>query len=210
MRYTMNARKTLLGLAMAAALAVALGAARHAWISPPAPIIATVDIERVINELKESRALRTQLTDMAARNKEKIEGIARNFENEREKLKLLPPDAKAEQRALMASLDKMRFQAEFEKQFASREEALSEGRMVLDLYNKVVDTCAIIAKREGVTMVIASDENIQIAGNSPADITRAIALRRMLYVDARHDITDQVVTEMNNAYDAGAKTGKNN
>jgi len=50
---------------------------------------------------------------------------------------------------------------------------------------------------------MTSDEAAEIPHGGRGDVNRAIGLKRMLYVEDAHDITQDVITMMNNQFAAG-------
>jgi Skp family chaperone for outer membrane proteins len=68
------------------------------------------------------------------------------------------------------------------------------------MYDKIVDAAAQLAKKNGYNMVIADDQTAKIVPTSTVDVKRFIAIKRMLYADPAHDMTQELITSMNNAW----------
>lgn len=177
--------------------------ARSATMAPPAsPVIATIDLEQVVQQLKErtdkEASLKNSLSDAQAR----VKKLQEDVKAEQEKIEQMPSGA-GKDAAIKAFREKA-IRAEFEAQYAQKLLVELQGEMLRELYLKISDTSTRLARKNGYSLVLASDQNVQIPKSSdPNDITRAIALRRMIYADGALDITGELVTMMNNEYATG-------
>lgn len=79
-----------------------------------------------------------------------------------------------------------------------------------DLYRTIKRSVADLAAADGWDLILVDDSQgeLSISPNSQlsreAQITQQMAARRTLFVSKTVDITDQLITRMNNAYQAGA------
>jgi Skp family chaperone for outer membrane proteins len=199
-------------LVVAAVLALGLGVgaasvavARSAAVAPPStPVIATIDLEEALKQLKEKTdkeaTLKANLEDAQGR----LNRLTQELKDEEEKVKTLSSGADRD-KALKNFREKA-IRAEFERQYQQRLLSELQAEMLRDLYNKISDASTRLARQNGYSLVLASDEKIQIpASSDPADVSRAISLRRMIYADGALDVTKDLVTLMNNEYAAGKK-----
>lgn len=195
----MNRNTLAIGSMVIACVAV-LAAFTSRRPAPPTAVIAVVNLENALKGLNERTTkeaeLRTRLDEM----QKKITDMETNIKEENENMKLMPegPD----RRAALERLRRLAYSYEFEKGFSQRALTELEGEMLRELYLKIDETAERLAKRNGYTMVLASDESVTVPAGNPQDIMRTVSLKRMLFVDPAHDVTAELITMMNNEYAA--------
>jgi Skp family chaperone for outer membrane proteins len=201
---------TIAALGALAALGVSYVATKATAVAslmapPSAPVIAVVDLEECLKQLNEKgdkeRALKSQVDTMQGKVNQSVEDL----KSDQTKLEAMPNNpAKIE--AAKAFREKM-IRAEFEKQYSQRLLNEMQSEMLRDLYVKIAAAAADIAKRNNYDLVMASDAGVPIPPGADIEgVTRAIALKRMLYVGQNLDITAEVVQAMNNQYAAGGSS----
>jgi Skp family chaperone for outer membrane proteins len=174
--------------------------------APPAAVVATFDLERVFNSLEERTARQMEFKTYADSLQKELTDLEGKLKDEQSKVDALPegPD-KTKARAAFVE---MRLNAEVKKKVA---EALLEqrgGQTFVDLYRKINAGVATLAKQNNYTIVLSSDEKAVIPdGASSQDIQRVMQLRRLYYVAPGHDVTDDLITLLNNEFKAGGKPG---
>lgn len=170
---------------------------------PTGPTIAIVDLEAVINKLNEKTE---QFGILAAAHKAKTDELAKL--SDRVKAKETEIRAMAEgpsKERAKVEFREMVYRGEFEAQFAGRQLDNQQGDVLRDLYLKIDEAATALAKRNGYHMVIVSDENVDIPKGSSEAVMRGMLLKRFMFVDKTMDITDELVTFMNNAHAAARK-----
>ena len=202
-----------MGLALVACMGVgayvsrATAGAAFKPTPPAAPVIATVDLEQVIQKMNERTDKEAALKARSDEYKAKLKTLQEEAEADKAKIDAEPP-ASANRVAMAKSLREKIFRMEFEGQYATKILGEMQGEMLKDLYTKINNTARVIAKRNAYQLVITSDENAQVNAGDPDSIKRAIAFKRILYVDPAMDITNDIVNELNNAYAAGPSATK--
>ncbi len=194
----------------AAVLLVAATSASLAWTAgraaPPPPVIATVDVSRVFQALNERNA---RIAELEARSAELRKGIAElenRLKSEKSAYDVLPDGA--EKQSKRQVLQRLVWQLEIETKLAQKTVDDLEAEMMRNLYLKIDDAAAKVARANGYTIVLASDEASEIPEQNVNEIMRVIALKRMLYVDPRHDISDELILFMNNEFGPGPAAKK--
>jgi Skp family chaperone for outer membrane proteins len=181
----MRSPKMLPNLALLiAGASIALGAGVLATRSGPvAPVVAVVDVKKVLQGLDERKAkaaeLEKSLSELKARNKQLEE--ERSADETKIKAMATGP---AKTTALKAYRDKY-FRGSVDREFGERLLAEDEVTMLRNLYLKIDAAAGDLAKKNGYQLVLASDEKLDIPGPPQANIeqlTQAINLKRMLYV----------------------------
>ncbi len=183
------------------ALIGARAAATAARFGPPAaPVIAVVDLDSVLQGLNEKKdreaALQTTLKDLQSR----VNALGEEAKNEQAKLEQATD---AQKPALAKALREKIIRAEFEKQYSEKILTEMSGEVIREIYLKIDNATERLAKQNGYQLVLASDEKNPVPDRgSTSDILRSIASKRMLFVDPSLDITQEVITLMNNEYAA--------
>lgn len=194
----------IVSAAVVAGLAVnAIGTPAAERLGPPAsPVIAMVNLPKVLEGLKEREAKDKDLDTGKQALQKKADDAKKSLDGDLQQLKLMPDnDAKlVAAKAYREKVLRTNFDLDFEKQLLAEQQA--EG--LKDLYAKVSSACAALAKARGYNLVISNDEEVPVRGNTD-EATRTISLKRFLYVDSGMDITDELVQYMNNEYDTGSK-----
>ncbi len=185
--------------------AIAIGAAgvsaraiSNAFKPPVPPVIAVVDIQAVVNGLDERSARETDLDNKKTELQGNVNKLVDQLKGKQAEI-----DAMAAGPARVAALQELRklaFQAEFERQYSEKFLTEMKTDILQELYDKISEACKQLALRNAYTMVLASDQGIKIPDGTYAEVSRAITLKRMLYVDPAHDVTQELITMMNNAY----------
>jgi Skp family chaperone for outer membrane proteins len=203
-------RRWMLGLAVVACVSVGAYVSRATAgapfkPSPPVPaVIATVDLEEIIKNLEERKQKEAALSAKATEYKTRITTLEDEAKSDKAKYEAEPdgPNKVAMGKALREKL----FRMEFEGQYATKVLGEMQGEMLRELYQKINDAVRTIAQRNAYHLVMTSDEKAQVNGSDPDSVKRAIALKRMLYVDPAMDITADVVAYLNNQFAVGATT----
>jgi Skp family chaperone for outer membrane proteins len=192
-----------------AAIAMLLSAAFvwHAGATasrPPAQptAVAVVDIVDIIAGLHEREVLENQLnTRMEARQAQLDEVV--------KELEALDADIQFLARGTDEYREKLREGMEKQAVAKARREALSQivsidmGSVMARLYTKVVEAIKQISDREGYDIVLFDDSKFEIPDGAPnQEVYRAIITKSVIYRHDSIDITQQVITLMNNEYGA--------
>jgi Skp family chaperone for outer membrane proteins len=173
--------------------------------SRPVPSnIAVVDLEKAFNSLTERTELQTQL-----------QGYLLQLQEDLKKLDQQAKDAQAAAQALPDGPDKMSAiakAAELTIQVRTRREvseAMVDQRtaaMFKQLAGKIQGAAKKLAEQRGYTMVISTDESVQVPASAGAqEANRIIATRRLLFSSPQHDVTNDLVALLNTEYASGKR-----
>jgi Skp family chaperone for outer membrane proteins len=195
----MTRRSALLAAAALAALAASLAAGRAASrpAAPPAAVIAVVDLERALKGLDEKAAKEAEFTARKTELERRVGDLEKRIKEKDSALKLLPV---GERKPAMDELQRLAFEWKFENEYSRRVLDELEGDMIRELYQRLDAAAEALARRNGYTIVLASDEKVEVRPGRSDDVQRTISLKRMLYVAPQHDITDELITVMNNEF----------
>jgi Skp family chaperone for outer membrane proteins len=199
-----HARLALLG----AGALVLIGAAWRAGASSaPPPVaaaaptaVAFVDFKRVYESLKET-------TDRAARTFAQREAFQKEVDTLSKQLKALQADVEAAKEGSPAWVEANFAYQEAEIGARARTEgfdrrlSLMLGNNSRELYLKFLGTLDFFAQREGWDAIVLDDRGISMPDLAPNDkVTEIIGNKKVLYLGAKADITDEIIEVMNNDY----------
>jgi len=171
---------------------------------PPAtPVaVATVDIVQIINGLEERSVREEELNARRMTRQGQLEEVV-------EEIKALESDIQMLSQGTDERRDKIRELMELRAVAEARRNALSQiisidmGNVMSELYTKVEDAISRIADREGYDIVLLDDSQLPLPDNAPdSDVYRAIITKGIVYHHDSTDITDRVVTLLNNEFSA--------
>jgi Skp family chaperone for outer membrane proteins len=184
--------------------AVAWQAGANNASRPPAQdtSVVTVDIVEVIDKLVERGVREDELEANKDNRQAQLEEIA-------DQIRILEADLKVSTRGTDDYKDKIRQAMEIQAVYKARGEALNQilsidrGNVSRELYQKINDAVNRIADREGYDIVLFDDSLFPIQEDAPyQEVFRSIITRNIIYHHNSTDITDQVITLMNNEFTA--------
>jgi Skp family chaperone for outer membrane proteins len=179
----------------------AIGKPAAERFGPPSPIIAMVDIPKVLEGLKEREARDKELEAAKGELQKKGEELTKGLEAEKAKIE---PMANTPAKVVAAKAFRQKsLQAEFDMNYGKSLLAEQQATGLRELFDKIVTASAELAKARGYHLVISNDETVPVRGNTE-EVSRTISLKRFIYVDPSMNITDELVQYMNNQYAAGA------
>ncbi len=194
-------------LAAIVAIAIAAIVTIHAGATsmrPPAQptAVATVDIAAIINGLEERKVLEDQLNARRETRKGQLEAVAKELEILEADIKMLEPGTD-EQRDKLAQYMERKAAADARLNALSRITSIDLGNVMRGLYGEIEDAIARISEREGYDVVLMDDSAFPLPENAPdTDVYRSIVTKGVIWRHDSIDITDQVITLMNNEFTA--------
>ena len=197
----------LLGLFVAALLAPwPAQANRLASFGPT--VVATVDLQRVMDSLAERADLEAALT---AQSQEIL--------SERDRRQAEIEQIGGELEAMVDGPDKSRMQDDLDLKllqemawirFVQQEIDIEKSLMLQNLYRSMQKNIAELSDIEGIDLVLINDSNNEFSVAGGRQISRQdqlreqITLRRILFRNPSIDISDDLIIRMNNEYAASA------
>lgn len=190
-----------------AALIVSVGAWRagaNSAMSTARPVtVATVDLERVINNLNELSDRQQELDSFVANLKAQVEAMDKELRDGQSALRILPPESEDFERKLV-EVRRLTAKLEIEGRLTTTLIDERKGAIYADLFRKINDAASRLAKQGGYDLVLCNDS----AGEVPrapteAQIRGMIVSRRLLHAGDSFDITEDLVQMMNNEHAMG-------
>ncbi len=168
------------------------------------PIVAVVKIQPLFSGLMQRADSKILVKDRAQRiedelkrRSEELEALEIEFKDIVDTLKQrkMSDDIGLKQLELKSWLNSATIQAEAEK-----------GALLQELYKQICIEVGIMSKANGYNLVILDDSNSQITFNPKSrvvpqvQVLQQVTSHKILYVDPLLDITNQLITRMNNAF----------
>lgn len=196
--------------ALAAALSYQAGAVRPVAARPTT--VGVVDLGQVLEKVNERAQWDANVRSM----EEKLKGEAMERDSRmrsaQERLKDLP---EGDERTLLREQVARDFiEADAWFNFKKRELDREKALMWADLYRRIRTEAESLAVAEGVELVLVNDAVAEVRtaaeGNSSSEVfvLQQITARRVLYAAGQIDLTDRLVTRMNNAAAAAGRPGR--
>ena len=178
-----------------------------AVVAPTPVTVGFVDLARLMNNLQEL-ADRNELTKVRGKQlQDKLGEISTQIKQIDAELKdVIPKDDKAKRIERVAQ--KFELEATYEARAKSYQRLidLDHGDILNDLYPKAVAAVQALAAKEGFDIVLLDDRPIGMPETGTVkDYNDVIQRKRVLFAKDGMDITDQLVTIMNNEYTATMK-----
>ncbi len=180
------------------AAALLLGPASATWLGPPAApaIIASVDLEKVFNEIDRRAEAETALEALAEQFQQEREGLRQVAEQKRMDMDLLAPGtdkyADAEDAWTQAVLD-YRAAVEFSKAKLDAKRAEARAK----IYMEIVAEAARYAEAKGIDFILADDSGIDLMEGTDLQVVQQMSLRRLVYAGQANDVTYDLITWIN-------------
>jgi len=183
-----------------------------ASVAPSAPaVIATVDLEKLMNGL-------TELSDRNKSLNQRMEVRAAQLNDIKKQIDAVENDLKNNiaENDTKSRTEKLAQKFELDATFEARRNAirglveLENGDTIRELYQKTLGYVDAFAQKNGIDLVLFDDRSISFSKRAGVkEVNETIADKRILYANSTLDITQAVLTAMNNEYAAGINVGKN-
>lgn len=192
--------------------AVVGGLALHQAHSSPAPAaapvsVAVVDIAKLINGLKEletrnmaNKAKLDELTGKLKVTADEIEKITTDLKE------VIPQKDYARRTEAIGRLNELKAVHETRFKVYQHQLDVAKGDTITMLYTKSLAAIEALAKREGIDVVMIDDRSVKLPEIGEAvqrEVFGVMDNKRMLYVKDGLDITDRLITIMNEQWQAG-------
>lgn len=181
--------------------------------APPAAAVALVDLERLMKGLTEMKTRNDQnqaqgmkMQDDLTKLNDKVEALVKDLgpggvipEGPSERRNEKTAELIQTRALLKASVES--YQAVFD---------IRNGNIIHEMYDKILAATGDFAKREGYDLVLLDDRAMDLPPLNTAsgkDLNPAIQRKRILFARDGMDITDRLITVMNNQFNANAPAG---
>lgn len=199
-------------LATAAVISLGLvGAAQVYGVSTPpraqAPTtsVAVVDVAKIMLGMELVKTESGKLKADFDTKQKSLDGMQKKIKDLVEQVKSAK-DGTPEKRALAFEQIKSEAELKMTGELFQRQLNLAQGDLYKQAFLEVTAAIDQVAKQNGYHLVLRNDADVQLPANiSGTDMESFIANQRVFYADSALDITEQVVTLLNNQFKAGGK-----
>jgi Skp family chaperone for outer membrane proteins len=193
------------GLALAGVLGWQAGATATTRLAPEPTRIATVNLEKLVEQLAEVKERDAGVKARGLQRQEELDKIKNDLKTIESDVKEMPRDS-ADRREKIARGLELKQVADTKLRVYQQLINIEKGEILADIYKKICDASARLAEREGYDVVLMDDRVIQIPETgSDGDVNGAIQAKRVLWARDSLDITDRLVTMLNNERNAPSK-----
>ncbi len=171
---------------------------------PPAQptAIATVDIMSVIEGLNERDVLKAELESRTEARQEQLNSVVKQLEALDADIQMLKQGTDQHREKMQEGIE-LQALAKTRRDVLSQIVSIDNGTVMQKLFVKIETAVQDISEREGYDIVLFDDTSFEVPADSPnQDVVRAIITKSLIYRHDSIDITQQVITLMNNEYSA--------
>ncbi|MFG0258345.1 MAG: OmpH family outer membrane protein [Phycisphaerales bacterium JB043] len=165
-------------------------------------VVATIDLEAVINNLDELPAREQALQTFINEKQSELQVKADAFEQAQAQLQAAVPGS-SNYEALQIRAQRLALDAELEKQFSEQLIAQRRAQTFAELFEKINQSVQELALQRGYDIVLNSDENMITPQGNEQQVRSFMISRRVLYSADSVDISQELLTKMNNEWAAG-------
>lgn len=204
------------GAAMATGLALAgvgfgltagwpAGASATARLAPEPARIATVNLEKLVGQLDEVKERDSSVKARGQQRQEELDKLRSDLKSIETEINTIAKDSPERREKIAKGLE---LKQVVDTKFRVYQQLINieKGEILADVYRKIVEASGRLAEREGYDLVVMDDRVIQIPdAASDGDVNGAIQAKRVLWARPSLDVTDRLVTMMNNERNAPRK-----
>lgn len=177
--------------------------------APRQPVIATVNLQRVFEGLDRREAIQEEI-------RADLEAVRGRFEQRRQEIEAMRqrlqnmPDGE-ERDALRDEVAYQSINFDMMREQELRKADIDRSLMLEELFRTVQQAAEELAESQNYDMVLINDADTPLQINPRSDEPREVQLdrqmsrRRMLFSHDTLDISDELITRMNNRYRAGRR-----
>ena len=160
------------------------------------PVLCSVDLERVFNEIDARTKAEADLADKMKAFEARLQELRAKAERLAEDRDMLVPGTekfeKAQKELMQSALD---YRAMTE--FVQFKLDATRAEMRRDLFNMIIAAADEYAKINGIDFIITDDSKLPIQDGTDIQIVQQLALRRIIYANEAYDITDELIDWIN-------------
>lgn len=195
----MNLRQSLTAVVTAAVVVGCLSLVETHGQAGGGMNIAVVDIEGVFNQLEERTAIeadiRTRISNLQKWEQDKRKELI-NLQNDLD----IMDKSSDNYRKAAEDMERKAIALQTELQFRQRQIEREKAINLENLYRKLIDGIASVAKAEGFDLVLAKDRTPDLRQANQQQVAAVIQLRKLLYANPTMDVTERIKQKLNNDY----------
>lgn len=191
------------GIALIAALAAALGAGVAATRQAAPTTVAVVDIDRLSLELEEFKIPAEQFRGKQAGWSKELQALDASMKKADEELQLIPETDLDARIAKIIQRSTLESELKTKSQLFQQASDLEQVKLFKSMYDRIADGAQRIAKRDGIDVMLVDDRVFVIPVTSRTAQSDALESKKILFASESVDLTDELLTMLNNEFNAG-------
>lgn len=194
-----------LGVSVVALLSGALGAGLASQRAAAPSSVAVVDIDRLSMELEEFKVPAEQFRAKQAGWGEEIKALQAKMAAVDAELELIPEteiDARINKVIQRSTLDS---EIKTKGQLFQQASDIEQSKLFKQMFDRIADGAARLAQRDGIDLMLVDDRIFTIPVNNRAAQSAALESKKVLYASEPVDLTDELLTMLNNEFGAGKR-----
>lgn len=166
-------------------------------------VVAIVDIDRLSTEMEEFKVPREEFQTKQDTRREQLRAIQTRMNSVAEELELIPEGDQN------ARIDKLTEQAMLDSELATRQQIyqqaadLEQAQLFKRMYDRIQSGAKTIAERDGIDLVLVDDRVFALSATNRGAQRAMLESKKVLYADSAVDITDELLTLLNNEFTTG-------
>jgi Skp family chaperone for outer membrane proteins len=171
--------------------------------------VAVIRLPELLNELQQRADAEIQLREMATSLDEQDQAKRAELEGLRDRLEAVPEENRDEIHSISEEIRLKLLKYEGWRRFELDRLDVEKSLRLRDLYRSVRAAVEQYANANGYDIVVVDDHEAELSVNPQANASRENQIRqqmlsrRVLHANTAVDITDDLVRQMNNEYNAG-------
>lgn len=166
-------------------------------------VIATVNLEKVINGMDERAFRQQRLQEFIEERDGMLQEVVKRLEAAAQQVDIAPVGSD-ERRTAVEEATRLQLQAQLEKEFSEQLIARRRAEVFSQLFGRIQETAARIARQRGLSTIISSDATAPLPEGNESQVRAAMISRRVLYNADSVDFSDELLQVLNNEWAAGA------
>lgn len=191
------------GIALIATLGAALGAGVAASRQAAPSTVAVIDIDRLSIELEEFKVPAEQFRAKQNAWSEELKALEARMKKADEELQLIPESDLDARIAKIIQRSTLESELKTKNQLFQQASDLEQVKLFKSMYDRIADGAVRIAERDGIDVLLVDDRVFTIPVSSRAAQSDALATKKILYASESIDLTDELLTLLNNEFSAG-------
>lgn len=191
------------GIALIAALAAALGAGVAATRQAAPTTVAVVDIDRLSLELEEFKIPAEQFRGKQATWSKELQALDASMKKADDELQLIPETDLDARIAKIIQRSTLESELKTKSQLFQQASDLEQVKLFKSMYDRIADGAQRIAKRDGIDVMLVDDRVFVIPVTSRTAQSDALESKKILFASESVDLTDELLTMLNNEFNAG-------
>ncbi|MBA4120253.1 MAG: hypothetical protein C0513_06085 [Isosphaera sp.] len=169
-------------------------------LAPPPTIVATIDLERVINGLHERWAKERELEVLKRKYEDDLKRRESELKTESELINVMAPGPQREERA--EGFEEKAVDGRVRSELFERRLEARRTQMFASMYKSILKASAGLAEANGYGLILSADDTLQIpeTAKTAQEARAVIASRRVIFQSRSLDVTEDLITLMNNQW----------